>query len=41
MWLLILEMVLALGVIVFIVWWTLSARLDTDDEGREKREDDQ
>ena len=28
MWLLILEMFLALGVIVFIMWWTLRARVD-------------
>ncbi len=28
MWLLIAEMVLALGLIVFIMWWTLRARVD-------------
>ncbi|WP_370260722.1 hypothetical protein [Limnobacter sp.] len=28
MWLLIAEMVLALGVIVFIMWWTLRARVE-------------
>lgn len=28
MWLLIAEMVLALGLIVFIMWWTLRARID-------------
>ncbi|MCQ8897599.1 hypothetical protein NQT62_14250 [Limnobacter humi] len=28
MWLLIAEMVLALGAIVFIMWWTLRARVD-------------
>ncbi|MGV3470242.1 MULTISPECIES: hypothetical protein [unclassified Limnobacter] len=37
MWLLIAEMVLALGLIVFIMWWTLRARVDhpvekSDDE---------
>ena len=37
MWLLIAEMVLALGLIVFIMWWTLRARVDhpvekTDEE---------
>ncbi|HEY1057531.1 MAG TPA: hypothetical protein VGE55_02240 [Limnobacter sp.] len=28
MWLLIAEMVLALGAIVFIMWWTMRARVD-------------
>ena len=28
MWLLFLEMCLALGLIVFIMWWTLRARVD-------------
>ena len=28
MWLLVLEMFLALGVIVFIMWWTMRARVD-------------
>ncbi|HEX4917095.1 MAG TPA: hypothetical protein VFV43_04270 [Limnobacter sp.] len=28
MWLLIAEMLLALGVIVFIMWWTMRARID-------------
>lgn len=28
MWLLIAEMVLALGLIVFIFWWTMRARVD-------------
>ncbi|MCZ8016885.1 hypothetical protein EV673_2994 [Limnobacter thiooxidans] len=28
MWLLIAEMVLALGLIVFIMWWTMRARVD-------------
>jgi hypothetical protein len=28
MWLLIAEMALALGLIVFIMWWTLRARVD-------------
>ncbi|HEX4843998.1 MAG TPA: hypothetical protein VFV57_10020 [Limnobacter sp.] len=28
MWLLIAEMLLALGVIVFIMWWTMRARVD-------------
>lgn len=37
MWLLIAEMVLALSLIIFIMWWTLRARVDhpvkkTDDE---------
>lgn len=28
MWILIAEMLLALGIIVFIMWWTLRARVD-------------
>lgn len=28
MWILIAEMLLALGVIVFIFWWTMRARID-------------
>lgn len=40
MWLLIAEMVLALGLIVFIMWWTLRARVDhpvkkADDDNKE------
>jgi flagellar basal body-associated protein FliL len=36
MWLLIAEMVLALGLIVFIMWWTLRARVDHPVEKSEK-----
>ncbi len=28
MWILILEMLLALGIIIFIFWWTMRARVD-------------
>ncbi|MEW6206196.1 MAG: hypothetical protein AB1516_12825 [Pseudomonadota bacterium] len=36
MWLLIAEMVLALGLIVFIMWWTLRARVDHPVEKSDK-----
>ena len=33
MWLLILEALLALGILIFIVWWTMfSGRRDRDDD---------
>jgi hypothetical protein len=43
MWLLIAEMVLALSLIVFIMWWTLRARVDhpvekTEDDGVDQDE---
>lgn len=40
MWVLYLEMVLALGVIVFIMVWTLRARIDHPVDEPEKPNDD-
>lgn len=39
MWLLIAEMVLALGLIVFIMWWTLRARVDHPAESEDEKPD--
>jgi hypothetical protein len=42
MWILFLEMGLALGVIIFIMWWTMSARVDhhAQNESEENAKDD-